>query len=181
MVGIVAAILTGLLLKRTLFKGEVSHFIMELPPYHSPRASVVARFSWRRLLAFLTRATKYIVLIVAVLAVLNAFGTDGSFGGNEDSPDSVLSSVGRAITPVFEPMGVKEENWPASVGVFTGILAKEAVVGSLNSLYSQEAALAEEGEEESWSFWGASGRHCARFPIIFAVFPPVWPIRSVWG
>ncbi len=163
LVGIVAAILTGLLLKRTLFKGEVSHFIMELPPYHSPRASVVARFSWRRLLAFMTRV-KYIVPIVAVLAVLNAFGTDGSFGGNEDSPDSVLSSVGRAITPVFEPMGVKEENWPASVGVFTGILAKEVVVGSLNSLYSQEAALAEEGEEESWSFWGGIGEALRTIP-----------------
>ena len=32
-------------------------------------------------------------------------------------------------------MGIQEENWPAAVGVFTGIFAKEAVVGTLNSLY----------------------------------------------
>jgi ferrous iron transport protein B len=152
-VGIVVAILTGLLLKATLFKGEPSHFIMELPPYHAPRFGNVMRYSWRRMLIFMTRA-KYIVPIVAVLAILNSVGTDGTFG-NQDSPNSVLSSIGKTITPVFEPMGVEEDNWPATVGIFTGIFAKEAVVGTLNSLYSQEAAGAE--EEEGWSFWAGIG------------------------
>lgn len=80
------------------------------------------------------RAGKVIVVIVACLAFLNSMGTDGSFG-NEDSEKSVLSQVGKTIVPVFEPMGIQEENWPAAVGVFTGIFAKEAVVGTLNSLY----------------------------------------------
>ncbi|MBN1461865.1 MAG: Fe(2+) transporter permease subunit FeoB [Armatimonadetes bacterium] len=151
LVGIGAAILTGLLLKRTLFRGEPSHFVMELPPYHTPRMRTVMRFSWRRTLIFMTRA-KYIVPIVAVLAILNSVGTDGSFG-NEDSPESVLSTIGKTITPVFEPMGVEEENWPATVGIFTGIFAKEAVVGTLNSLYSQEA-VGGEAEDEAFSFWG---------------------------
>jgi len=153
LVGIVVAILTGLLLKRTLFKGEPSHFIMELPPYHSPKLGNVMRHSWRRLFLFMTRA-KYIVPIVAVLAILNSVGTDGTFG-NEDAPNSVLSSIGKTITPVFEPMGVEEENWPATVGIFTGIFAKEAVVGTLNSLYSQEEAAPE--EEEGCSFWAGIG------------------------
>jgi ferrous iron transport protein B len=88
---------------------------------------------------------------VAVLAVLNSVGTDGTFG-NEDTSTSVLSSMGKTITPVFEPMGVHEDNWPATVGIFTGIFAKEAVVGTLNSLYSQGAAGAVV-EEEAFSFW----------------------------
>lgn len=161
MVGIAAAILTGLLLKRTLFRGEPSHFVMELPPYHTPRFGTVMGYSWRRTLIFLTRA-KYIVPIVAVLAILNSAGTDGTFG-NEDSSESVLSSIGKTITPVFEPMGVQEHNWPATVGIFTGIFAKEAVVGTLNSLYSQETA-AEEAEEEAFSFWGGIGEAFRTIP-----------------
>ncbi len=137
-VGIVVAILTGLLMKKTLFKGEAAYFVMELPPYHAPRMHNVLQYSWRRLMAFMTRG-RYIIPIVTVLAVLNSLGIDGTFG-NENSSKSALSQIGKTITPVFQPMGVTKENWPATVGIFTGILAKETVVGTLNSLYSQNAA-----------------------------------------
>jgi len=136
-VGIAVAVLTGLLLQSTLFKGEPTHFVMELPPYHRPRLGNVVQHAWRRLLAFMTRA-KYIVPIVAVLAVLNSFGTDGTLG-NEGTSKSVLSNIGKTITPAFEPMGVQKDNWPATVGIFTGVLAKETVVSTLNSLYSQSS------------------------------------------
>jgi ferrous iron transport protein B len=160
-VGIVVAILTGLLLKKTLFRGEPSYFVMELPPYHRPRARSILRYSWRRLLLFMTRA-RYIVPIVAVLAVLNSVGTDGSFG-HQDTSTSVLSSIGQTITPVFSPMGVKKENWPATVGLFTGILAKETVVGTLNSLYSQSDS-ASAAEEDSFSFFGGMQEALATIP-----------------
>ncbi len=173
-VGILVAIATGLILKRTLFRGEASYFVMELPAYHRPIVGNVLQYSYRRLKAFMTRA-KYIVPIVTVLAVLNSLGTDGSFG-NEDSPKSVLSQVGRAITPVFEPMGIEKKNWPASVGIFTGILAKEAVIGTVSSLYSQNiAAQAEEApaaaeemaaveENEGFDFWGGIVAALATIP-----------------
>jgi ferrous iron transport protein B len=153
--GILLAILTGLLLKNTLFKGEASHFVMELPPYHAPRFKNIMAYTWSRLKVFMFR-TKVIIIVVAILAFLNSMGTDGSFG-NEDSPNSVLSQIGKSITPVFEPMGVEKKNWPATVGLFTGIFAKEAVVGTLNSLYSQidHAADAADGEAEAeqFEFW----------------------------
>ena len=60
------------------------------------------------------RAGKVIVVLVAVLCFLNSLGTDGSFG-NQDSDKSVLSQIGKTIVPVFKPMGVSEENWPAAV------------------------------------------------------------------
>jgi ferrous iron transport protein B len=63
-------------------------------------------------------------------------GTDGSFG-QENTNKSVLSQIGRGLTPVFKPMGIENDNWPATVGIFTGVLAKEAVVGTLNALYSE--------------------------------------------
>ena len=143
--------------------GEVSAFVMEIPPYHIPTVKGVMMRTWDRLKAFLNRAGKVIVVICAVLGFLNSWGTDGSFG-NEDSEKSVLSEIGYTIAPVLSPMGVTQENWPAAVGVFTGIFAKEAVVGTLNSLYDQmardknaeaagegAAAPAEEEADEGWS------------------------------
>jgi ferrous iron transport protein B len=94
--------------------------------------------AWERTMSFVMRAGKIIVPMVLVLNFLNALGTDGSFG-NEDSDKSVLSEIGRGIAPAFSPMGLDEENWPAAVGIFTGVLAKEAVVGTLNSMYSAMA------------------------------------------
>lgn len=149
--GIVLAIITGLILKNTLFKGEPAPFIMELPPYHAPRIKNTLRQTWTRLRAFLLRAGKVIVLVVALLGILNSVGTDFSFG-NEDSTDSVLSALGKTITPVFEPMGITKKNWPATVGMFTGIFAKEAVVGTLNGLYGQMDAQEKQAQEHNEEF-----------------------------
>jgi ferrous iron transport protein B len=138
LIGIAVAILTGLIMKNTLLRGEVSDFFMELPPYHLPTLQNVFLHTWERLKSFIFTAGKVIVPMVILLTFLNAWGTDGSFG-NENSQKSVLSEMGRTLTPVFQPMGLKADNWPATVGIFTGILAKEAVVGTLNSLYTQMA------------------------------------------
>ena len=134
LIGIVAAIATGFLLKRTALPGEASTFVMEMPPYHIPTLKGIFLKTWDRVRSFMFRAGRVIVIIVACLSFLNSLGTDGSFG-NEDSQNSVLSKIGQTIVPIFEPIGVEEQNWPAAVGVFTGIFAKEAVVGTLNSLY----------------------------------------------
>lgn len=161
-IGILAAILTGFLLKASALPGAAAPFVMEIPPYHIPTVRGVLTRTWERVSTFTLRAGKTIVVIVAALSILNSLGTDGSFG-NEDSEQSVLSMMGRSISPALEPMGVERENWPAAVGIFTGIFAKEAVVGTLNSLYAsvaaqQEAAAAgdepaaEEEAEEPWSF-----------------------------
>ncbi len=169
-VGGLLAIATGLLMKNTLLKGEPSYFIMELPPYHAPRPLTILRQAWNRLKAFIIRAGKVIIIMVALLGFLNSMGTDGSFG-NEDAENSVLSAIGTTINPIFEPMGVAEDNWPASVALFTGLFAKEAVVGTLNSLYSQldvqETAEAEGGEdieEEGFSLGASLSEAFATIP-----------------
>ena len=171
-IGIVAAILTGFLLKRAALPGVASAFVMEIPPYHIPTFKGVMLRTWDRVKTFMFRAGKVIVCIVAVLSILNSLGTDGSWG-NEDSDNSVLSQIGKTIVPIFQPLGVQEENWPAAVGVLTGILAKEAVVGTLDSLYAGiadskakaeeeaakpegEEAAAAEGEEEEKEGWSLS-------------------------
>ncbi len=163
-VGIAIAVLTGLALKHTLLPGDGSPFVMELPSYHMPTMRGVLIHSWGRLRSFIFKAGKIIVPMVLLLNVLNSMGTDGSFG-NEDGKNSVLSSIGRSITPVFSPIGMSEENWPAAVGIFTGVLAKEAVVGTLDALYSQVAMEAgESAEEEVFSFWGGMAAAIASIP-----------------
>ncbi|MCQ2388970.1 MAG: ferrous iron transport protein B [Kiritimatiellae bacterium] len=137
--GVVLGIATGLLLKHTLFQGEPTHFIMELPPYHVPRPKHILLHTWERLRMFVWRAGKFIVPMVLVLGTLNTIGVDGSVG-HADTENSVLSVAGRAITPVFEPIGVERDNWPAAVAVFTGLFAKESVIGTMKGLYGQEAA-----------------------------------------
>jgi ferrous iron transport protein B len=146
--GIVIGIVTGLLMKHTLFKGEPTHFIMELPPYHVPRPKHIFIHTWERLKIFIWRAGKFILPMVLVLGALNTIGTDGSIG-NEDSEKSVLSVAGKAITPVFYPIGVEKDNWQASVSIFTGLFAKEAVIGTLSGLYAQSDAQSEgQGAED---------------------------------
>ncbi|SHK36344.1 ferrous iron transport protein B [Fibrobacter sp. UWOV1] len=186
--GVLFAIVYGLFLKRSLFQGQASNFVMELPPYHLPKFKSLMIHCWQRLRDYIWRAGKVITLAVAVLGFLNSFGivekmyvdVDGKTteivqaedgyqmvkeneegetenvalpegfvvdeskvvksneftAGNGDSENSLLSIIGKAITPVFEPFGVEKENWPASVSLFTGLLAKEAVIGTMNSLYS---------------------------------------------
>ncbi len=167
--GIILAVLTGLLLKYTLFKGEVAHFIMELPPYHAPQWKNIFSFTWHRLKQFLLRAGRVIVIVVLVLSLLNSMGIDGTFG-NENTPNSVLTRIGQAITPVFKPMGVESENWPATVAMFTGIFAKELVVGTLNALYSQIDGAAERdtGAEKDFNFGEGIGAALASIPANLA-------------
>jgi len=135
LLGIAVAVMTGLIMRHTLFKGESAPFIMELPAYHMPTLRGVFLRTWDRLKSFLFNAGKVIVPMVLVLNFLNALGTDGTFG-RENSNKSVLSEIGRSLTPAFKPMGIEKDNWPATVGIFTGVLAKEAVVGTLDALYS---------------------------------------------
>ncbi len=141
--GIVAAVFTGVVLKRTLYPGSSDSLVMEMPDYELPTMQNVMIKTWQKLKRFVLGAGKTIVIVVALLSFLNSVGTDGSFG-NEDSENSVLSKVSQVITPIFSPMGIEEDNWPATVGIITGIFAKEAVVGTLNNLYApSEGANAE--------------------------------------
>jgi len=134
--GVGFAVLTGLILKHTLLKGNITPFVMELPPYHVPTIKSVLLRTWDRLKSFLLKASRILIPMVALLALLNTMALDGSIG-HEDSKDSLLASVSRTITPVFAPMGIEQDNWPATVGIFTGIFAKEAVVGTLDAIYLQ--------------------------------------------
>ena len=166
LIGIGFAVLTGLILKNTLLKGEATPFIMEMPPYHLPSVRSILLRSYDRLKAFLFKASKVLIPVIMILSILNSLGTDGTFG-NENTDKSMLAATSKVITPILEPMGVTEANWPATVGVFTGIFAKEAVVGTLDALYAgldQQESSEAATEEERFDFWGGITGALATIP-----------------
>ncbi|PCJ22563.1 MAG: ferrous iron transport protein B [SAR86 cluster bacterium] len=136
LLGIGLAVFTGWIFRKQLFTDEVTPSFQEMPAYHIPIARNILLTTWLRLKSFIFRAGKTIVSVVVVLSFLNSISTDLSFG-NEDSENSILSVIGKSITPAFAPLGIEEENWPATVGLFTGMFAKEAIVGTLDALYSE--------------------------------------------
>lgn len=161
--GIFIAVLTGLIMRHTLLQGQPTPFLMELPTYHLPTLRGVYIKTWDRLKTFIFNAGKVIVPMVLVLNILNSLGTDGSFG-RENSDQSVLSEIGRTLTPAFKPMGIQDDNWPATVGIFTGILAKEAVVGTLDALYSQMANSTEQATDQTFDISRALLAACQTVP-----------------
>lgn len=143
LIGIFMAILTGFLLRSTVLKGDPSPLVMELPLYHLPRLKTLFLHAWQRLKGFVYRAGSLIVPICMLIGALNALNMDGSLNAGEGDTHSLLSIIGQWATPIFAPMGIHADNWPATVGLVTGILAKEVVVGTLNTLYSQAGHFAD--------------------------------------
>ncbi|MCB5272179.1 MAG: ferrous iron transport protein B [Candidatus Cloacimonetes bacterium] len=133
--GIVMALGTGLLLKKTIFKTEPGNFVMELPPYHVPTFNAITLHTWFRLKDFILRAGKTILLVIIVINILQIIMVPNIFSPQREQT-SVLEIAGHAITPVLKPMGIERDNWPSSVALITGLFAKEAIVGTMQSLYS---------------------------------------------
>ncbi|WP_342323244.1 Fe(2+) transporter permease subunit FeoB [Kosakonia sp. BYX6] len=140
--GIVMAILTGLMLKYTLLRGEASPFVMELPVYHVPHLKSLLLQTWQRLKGFVIRAGKVIIIVSIFLSAMNSFSLNGRTVHNIN--ESALASISRVFTPLLAPIGVHADHWQATVGLVTGAMAKEVVVGTLNTLYTAENIAQEE-------------------------------------
>jgi len=136
LLGIGLAVFTGWIFRKQLFTSEITPSFQEMPAYHIPVVRNILITTWFRLRGFMLRAGKTIITVVIVLSFLNSISTDFTFG-NEDTEESVLSVIGKSITPAFAPLGIEQDNWPATVGLFTGMFAKEAIVGTLDALYSE--------------------------------------------
>lgn len=151
--GILMAVLTGFILRKTTLKGHASPLILELPAYHKPALRRLCKETFMRLRLFVLRAGKLILPICILLGGLNAISWNGALHSDPAHPHSLLSILGQWITPLFAPMGISQDNWPATVGLLSGMLAKEVVVGTLNSLYSQVGHLGQ-ATASSFHFWG---------------------------
>ncbi|KTD22236.1 ferrous iron transport protein B [Legionella lansingensis] len=154
LLGIVMAVFTGFILRNTILRGQASPLILELPAYHKPTLKRLFRETFLRLRHFVIRAGRLIIPVCVILGGLNSITLQGGMSTGEASTQSLLSLLGQWLTPVFAPMGLHQDNWPATVGLLTGMLAKEVVVGSLNSLYAQVGHLAQV-TAANFDFWGS--------------------------
>lgn len=137
--GIAGAIVTGYIIKFTFLKGDTAPFILDIPNYHRPSFKTVMIYSWNRLKSFLIRAGKVIVPVAIIVGSLNSISFNNT---------TALEYSAKKITPILNPMGINDDNWPATVGLITGTLAKEVVVGTLNTIYTQDNS---DGIPESFS------------------------------
>ena len=141
-VGIAAIIVSGIILKKTtLFAGDPAPFVMELPAYHLPSIKGVLIHMWDRLKAFVRKAGTIIFLSSIVIWFLSSFNFKLQM---VDTQQSILSSLGKLIAPLFAPLGWG--HWEAAVGTITGLVAKENVVATLGILFGF-AEVAENGDD----------------------------------
>ena len=148
-IGVAAIVISGIILKKTkAFAGEPAPFVMELPAYHIPSARNVLHATWERGWSFIKRAGTVILASSVILWFLQGFGfSEGALIMVEDNNSSLLAAVGGVVAPLFAPLGFG--SWQAAVATFTGLIAKENVVGTFGVLYGF-AEVAEEGDE----IWG---------------------------
>jgi len=135
--GIVVAILTALLFKNSLFKGEPVPFVMELPNYRLPGARNVAQLLWEKSKDFLQRAFTVIFVATIVIWFLQTF--DLHLSVVNDSQNSILATTAGLIAPVFAPLGFGD--WRISTSLIAGFMAKESVVSTLTVLFGSAEGL----------------------------------------
>lgn len=127
--GIAVAIVSAKVLGSTLFKGEPSQLVMELPPYHFPTLGGVFRTAWQRGAIFLKKAGTFIFAAVVLVWVLSNLPVGVEYG----SEQSYIGMIGNFIAPLFKPAGFGF--WQAGVALFFGFIAKETVVGTFGTLF----------------------------------------------
>ncbi|MEJ5227503.1 ferrous iron transport protein B [Thermodesulfovibrio sp.] len=149
--GILIAVLLGLFLKRTLFKGFAPVFIMELPPYRVPVLRDLMVHTWQKLKHFVVKAGTYIFAV----SIIMWFLLNTPYGVEKEN--SILGRIGKTISPVFAPLGFG--TWEASSSLVAGLIAKEVVVSTMAQIYvddegenkgeSEAAEVNEEGRDEN--------------------------------
>lgn len=170
--GIVAAILLGRLLSKTMFRGSPEPFVMELPPYRLPTPKGLTIHMWERAKLYLQKMGGVILAASVVLWFLGAFPRDEALRARYETDVAALRAVatpeavaqadrleeelaskeiansfvgrtGRAIAPVMSPLGF---TWEMGVSLVTGFVAKEVIVSTLGGLYHAEAGGGGPGE-----------------------------------
>ncbi len=159
-IGILVALLTGWVLRTTVLTGESSALIIELPLYRWPSLLGLCKTTWQRLKRFILKAGMMIITLSVLIGGLGAIH-------HKTGMNNWLATVGRSLTPIFTPMGIAQDNWPATVGLLSGVLAKEVVVGTLNALYAEEERIA---LRTTVSQEGALGMMVERFGSTAAAF-----------
>ncbi len=136
--GMVTAIVAVILMRNTVMRGEVPPFIMELPAYHWPQFKSLMLHLWDKTKHFVKKAFTIILASTIVIWFLQHFSWDYRFLDDSESSQSILTSLGQLIQPLFTPLGfgsqLAKSGWVFAVAAITGLIAKENVIGTFGTL-----------------------------------------------
>ncbi|MDU0462216.1 ferrous iron transport protein B [Staphylococcus ureilyticus] len=133
--GIVVALLTSVLLTKTVLKNDDSVFIVELPTYRLPSVKTLWRSTWEKAKGFVKKAGTFIFAGSVIIWLLNYTGPGGF---NVDVNDSFLHSIGSFFAVLVAPLGFG--SWQAGATLIPGFLAKEVIVSSMAIIYASDEA-----------------------------------------
>ena len=166
--GMLAIIVSGVMLKKTkMFAGDPAPFVMELPSYHMPTVGAVLRSTWERGWSFIKKAGTVILLSTIFVWFTSFFGfTEEGFRMLEEDELglSILAKIGSALAWIFAPLGFG--TWQATVASFTGLVAKENIVGTMGILYGSGSMTAWQALAEA--FTGVSAYAFLAFNLLCA-------------
>ncbi len=138
LLGVVTGILSAIIMKKTVFKGEAVPLVMELPNYRLPSAKNVGHLIWDKSKDFLQRAFSVILIATIVVWFLQSF--DFRFNMVDDAQGSMLAAIAGVLAPVFKPVGLGD--WRIVTALISGFMAKESVVATMNVLFAGGVATA---------------------------------------
>ena len=130
LLGILVGIVTAMVLKRTVFKGEAVPFVMELPNYRMPSVRNTLMLLWEKTRDFLGRAFTVIFCATIVIWFLQSFSFQMQLV--DDQSQSILGQVASVVAPLFSPLGFGD--WRLATALVGGVLAKESVVSTITVL-----------------------------------------------
>lgn len=129
LLGILTAVISGVLLNTLVFSGKPVPFVMELPAYRLPTARNILMHMWSKASDFIHKAFTVIFLVSIVIWFLQNFDVRFYM---VDASDSIIASIGKLAAPLFAPLGFG--SWQAATSLITGITAKEVVISTLSVL-----------------------------------------------
>ncbi len=164
---IVVILISGVIIKKLFFKGSHSAFVAELPAYKAPNAGYVARYVFDKTFAFIKRAGTIILLCSVIVWFLASFTWNFNYIDGEiyTIEESLLANIGRSIAWIFYPM-LGDLSWAASVSAIQGLVAKEQVVSSMETI----AAVAEGGDVFATSLFSFFNGWSAYAFMVFNLF-----------
>ncbi len=137
--GMIIAIVSILIMRKTTMRGKVAPFIMELPAYHAPQPKVLMFHLWDKLKHFIKKAFTIILASTIIIWVFTHFSFNWEFLSDEQMDMSILAGLGQLITPIFSPLGFGSQLsrsfcWVFAVAALTGLIAKENVIATFGTL-----------------------------------------------
>jgi ferrous iron transport protein B len=135
LLGLFAAFGMAWLFRKTLFKGEHSLLLLEMPPYRRPSLRVTLARMWERAVIFLKRAGTVILAITVIIWAISTYPKPANPNATpaEALATSFAGKLGHAIEPVIAPLGY---DWKLGVGIISSFAAREVFVGTMSVIYS---------------------------------------------